>query len=124
MKKIILILLMFLTLTINSQTVIHTEKGNWTATYYGNTYKKKRHTANGDVFNMRSMTCAAPKKFKFGTKLKVTNLENKKSVIVTVNDRGGFRHNVIDLTYYAFKKIGEHKKGRIKVKVQVVSNVK
>ena len=93
----------------------------WTATYYGNNYKTVRHTANGDVFNVNAMTCAAPKKFKFGTKLKVTNLENNKSVIVRVNDRGRFGNHVIDLTYGAFKKISEHKKGRIKVKVEVVN---
>ena len=111
---------MFFTLAVNSQKVIHTEKGKWKATYYGNHYKTRRLTANGDVFNVHAMTCAAPKKFKFGTKLKITNLENKKSVIVKVNDRGGFGHNVIDLTYHAFKKIAEHSKGKIKVKVQVV----
>lgn len=120
MMRLILTLLMFFALTINSQTVIETEKGNWTATYYGNHYKKQRKTANGDIFNVRAMTCAAPKKFKFGTKLKVTNLDNNKSVIVKVNDRGGFGNNVIDLTYHAFKKIADHSNGRIKVKVQVV----
>jgi len=120
MKKFITLILLFFTLTINAQKVIHTEKGNWTATYYGKHYKKLRHTANGDIFNVKGMTCAAPKKFKFGTKLKITNLENNKSVIVKVNDRGGFGNYVIDLTYYAFKKIECHKKGRIKVKVQIV----
>lgn len=121
MRKFILLLVMFFSLTIGSHNVImHTEKGNWTATYYGNKYKTKRLTANGDVFNVYAMTCAAPKKFKFGTRLKITNLENNKSVIVTVNDRGGFGHNVIDLTYHAFKKIEDHKKGRVKIRVQVL----
>ena len=120
MRKYVTILLMFFTLTVYSQKVIKTEKGNWSATYYGNHYKTRRLTANGDVFNVHAMTCAAPKKFKFGTKLKITNLENNKSVIVKVNDRGGFGNHIIDLTYHAFKKIEDHKKGRIKVKVQVV----
>ena len=121
MRKILTtFLLLFITLTIYSQKVIHREKGNWSATYYGNKYKEQRKTASGEVFKVHAMTCAAPKKYKFGTKLKVTNLENNKSVIVKVNDRGGFGHNVIDLTYHAFKKIAEHSKGRIKVKVQVV----
>ena len=113
-------MLMFFTLTVNSQKVIHTEKGNWIATYYGNQYKTRKLTANGNVFNKYAMTCAAPKRFKFGTKLKVTNLENNKLVIVKVNDRGGFGSNVIDLTYGAFKKIEDHKKGRIKVKIQII----
>lgn len=124
MRKILTMIFMFVALTVSAQTVVHTESGNWTATYYGN-FKpisdKPRYTANGDVFNKYAMTCAAPKRFKFGTKLKVTNLENNKSVIVRVNDRGRFGNHVIDLTYGAFKKISEHKKGRIKVKVEVVN---
>ena len=96
--------------------------GNWTATYYGNTYKTVRHTANGDVFNKNAMTCATPKRFKFGTKLKVTNISNGKSVIVTVTDRGAndLHGNTIDLTHGAFGKIADHKTGRVKIKVHVI----
>jgi len=120
MNKNLFTLFLFFTLSVNSQTVIKTESGNWSATFYGNNYKKRRLMANGEVFNVKAMTCAAPKKFKFGTKLKITNLDNNKSVIVTVTDRGGFGNHVIDLTYSAFKRISEHHKGRIKVKVQIV----
>ena len=118
MKNLIFIIfcLFFINIVVNAQTI----KGNWTATYYGNTFKTQRKTANGEFFNVHAMTCAAPKKFKFGTKLKITNLENNKSVIVRVNDRGGFGHNVIDLTYKAFRKIANHKDGRIKIKVQQI----
>ena len=94
--------------------------GIYTATYYGNRYKTVRHTANGDIFNMHAMTCAAPKKYKFGTMLKVTNVHNGKSVTVKVTDRGGFGNNVIDLTYGAFGRIADHSSGRIKVNVEVV----
>jgi len=97
------------------------EQGNWNATYYGNKYKTVRHTANGDIFDMHTMTCAAPKKFKFGTKLHITNISNNKSVVVKVTDRGGFGNNTIDLTYGAFGKIANHKSGRIKIKVKVLS---
>ena len=96
-------------------------QGKYTATYYGNTYKTVRHTANGDVFNKNAMTCAAPKHYKFGTMLEVTNVNNGKSVTVKVTDRGGFGNNVIDLTYGAFGKIANHSSGRIKVNVKVVS---
>ena len=121
MKKIFVIFIIcFVVISINAQHVIKTEKGNWIATYYGNHYKTRRLMANGDVFNVHAMTCAAPKKFKFGTKLKITNLENNKHVIVKVTDRGGFGNHTIDLTYHAFKKIAKHKDGKIKVKVQVV----
>lgn len=105
---------------INDTTSIKHEVGNWTATYYGNTYKTVRRTANGDVFNMNAMTCAAPKSYKFGTKLKITNLSNGKTVIVTVTDRGGFGNRTIDLTYGAFGKIANHRSGRIKITVQVL----
>lgn len=121
MKKILFIFCLFFTsVIINAQTVIKTEKGNWYATYYGNHYKGRRLMANGEVFNVHAMTCAAPKKFKFGTKLKITNLENNKSVIVKVTDRGGFGGHTIDLTYHAFKKIASHRDGRVKVKVQIL----
>ena len=95
--------------------------GIYTATYYGNTYKTVRRTANGDVFDKNAMTCAAPKHYKFGTMLKVTNVKNGKSVTVRVNDRGGFGNKNIDLTHGAFCKIANHSSGRIKVNVEIVS---
>ena len=95
--------------------------GIYTATYYGNRYKTARHTANGDVFDKNAMTCAAPKHYKFGTMLMVTNVNNGKSVTVRVNDRGGFGNKTIDLTHGAFGKIANHSSGRIKVDVEVVS---
>ena len=69
---------------------------------------------------MHAMTCAAPPKYKFGTMLRVTNLANKKSVVVKVTDRG-YLVNTIDLTYGAFAKIAKHRDGRVKIKVEVVS---
>ena len=76
------------------------------ASYYGNTYKGKRRTANGEVFNMNAMTCASMI-HPFGTILKVTNTKNGKSVIVRVTDRGRFSSNKLDLTYGAWGKIAE-----------------
>lgn len=121
MNKILFIFcLFFVSVVVNAQTVVRAEKGHWTATYYGNHYKKQRKTASGEIFNVNAMTCAAPKVFKFGTRLKITNLSNNKSVIVRVNDRGGFGNRTLDLTYHAFKKIASHRDGRVKVKVQVL----
>ena len=107
----------------NRQQTIKKEiaHNGWTATYYGNHYKTVRHTANGDVFDKNAMTCAAPKHYKFGTMLKVTNINNGKSVVVRVNDRGGFGHRTVDLTHGAFGKIANHSSGRIKVNVEVMS---
>lgn len=95
---------------------------SWTATFYGNNYKTVRHTANGEIFNKNAMTCAAPQCFKFGTKLKVTNVSNGKSVIVKVTDRGknNLNNNTIDLTHGAFGKIAEHKHGRIRIAINVL----
>ena len=133
MKKLTVLFTIILTMfcTIHSNSTTNTQKqtqetvvkhqGNWTATYYGNQYKTVRHTANGDVFNMNAMTCAAPKKYKFGTMLRVTNVTNGKSVVVRVNDRGGFGNSTIDLTHGAFGKIAKHSTGRIRVNVEVMS---
>lgn len=129
MKKLAILLTILLTTfcTIQSNTKVlpRTKQttvqhhGRFTATYYGNRYKTTRLTANGDVFDKNAMTCAAPKHYAFGTRLRVTNVENGKSVVVRVNDRGGFGNNVIDLTHGAFGKIADHSSGRIKVNVEM-----
>lgn len=95
------------------------ESKKYFATYYGNTYKGKRKTANGEHFNMYELTCAS-NKFPFNTKLKITNIKNNKSVIVRVNDRGGMHKNIIDLTYGAFGKIAKHSCGKIQINVEIV----
>lgn len=67
------------------------------ASWYGGKFHG-RTTASGEVYNMYSLT-AAHKTMKFGTKVKVTNLSNNKSVIVRINDRGPFiKGRVIDLS--------------------------
>jgi rare lipoprotein A len=69
---------------------------------------------------MYAMTCAH-KTLKFGTKLRVTNPDNNKSVIVTVNDRGPFiRGRDLDLSYGAAKEIGLMEKGVGRVKIEYV----
>ena len=69
---------------------------------------------------MYAMTCAH-RTLRFGTKLRVTNPDNNKSVIVTVNDRGPFiRGRDLDLSYGAAKKIGIVKKGVGRVKMEII----
>ena len=88
------------------------------ATWYGNQFNG-RLTASGERFNQHAMTCAS-NKHKFGTRLKVTNLANGKSVICRVNDRGKLGKGVVvDLSKAAFAKIAPSSQGRIKVKVIV-----
>ena len=68
---------------------------------------------------MNKMT-AASNHFPIGTKLKVTNVKNGKSVIVRVNDKGSMGKYIIDLSKGAFKRIAELKTGIIDVKVKVI----
>ena len=102
--------------------VAHTEKNitelRGEATFYGNCYSKKRKTASGEYFYKDSLT-AAHKTFKFGTKVKITNLKNGKSVIVKINDKCP-QKNIIDLSPAAFDSIGSRKTGRLKVKMKVL----
>jgi len=75
------------------------------ASWYGREFHG-RPTASGEIFNMYDYT-AAHKSFPFGSKLRVTNPKNGRSVIVRINDRGPFvRGRDIDLSYAAAKKIG------------------
>ena len=59
------------------------------ASYYAHDFHGKQ-TSNGETYDMNSLT-AAHRTFPFGTKVRVTNLENHKTVIVRVNDRGPFK---------------------------------
>ena len=90
-----------------------------TATWYG-WADWGNSTASGEKFNPNAMTCASPW-LPFGTMLKVTLLENGRSVVVRVNDRGPFGGGVIDLTEGAAKVIGMVSMGVGNVRVQVLS---
>lgn len=75
------------------------------ASWYGAEFNG-RPTSSGEIFNMHAMTCAH-KKYPFGTKLKVTNVSNQKSVHCIVNDRGPFvEGRDLDMSYAAAKEIG------------------
>jgi len=80
-------------------------------------------TANMEIFNHNELTCAMWD-IPFGTRLKVTNLDNGKSVTVRVNDRGPAkrlvrRGRVIDLSKKAFSKIASLDEGLVMVEVLV-----
>jgi rare lipoprotein A len=80
------------------------------ASFYADKYQGRR-TSSGEVFDQQKMT-AAHKSLPFGTKLKVTNPDNGRSVVVTINDRGPFvRGRVLDLSKAAASKIGLVSKG-------------
>jgi len=91
------------------------------ASWYGKQFHR-RLTASGERYNMYSMT-AAHRTYALNTILRVTNLENHKSVRVRVNDRGPFyRSRDIDLSYGAARKIGLTRKGVGRVKIEVLSS--
>ncbi|MBI3580188.1 MAG: septal ring lytic transglycosylase RlpA family protein [Ignavibacteriales bacterium] len=89
------------------------------ASYYADEFHGKL-TSNGETFDMNSLT-AAHRTFPFGTKIRVTNLENNMSVIVRVNDRGPFKEGrIIDLARGAAKEIDLIKNGTARVKLEVL----
>ena len=86
------------------------------ASWYGTKFHGRR-TANGEVYNMYAMS-AAHKTLPLPSYAKVTNLENGRSVIVRVNDRGPFvPGRIIDLSYTAAQKLGYIDKGVARVEV-------
>ncbi|MCQ0989369.1 septal ring lytic transglycosylase RlpA family protein [Jiella marina] len=89
------------------------------ASYYGKRFHG-RTTANGERFNMNAMT-AAHKTLPFGTKVRVTNSRNGKSVVVRINDRGPYHGGrVIDLSRAAASRIGMIHSGTAPVKIDIL----
>jgi rare lipoprotein A len=89
------------------------------ASYYGEKFHGRK-TASGEIFNMYAMT-AAHKSLPFGTKIKVTNTSNQKSVVVEINDRGPFVGNrILDLSYQAAREIGMLNSGIADVSIKII----
>ena len=90
------------------------------ASYYHNKFNGRK-TASGERFSNNKLT-AAHRKLTFGTKVRVTNLVNEKSVIVLINDRGPFtRGREIDLSKRAFMDITDNKNhGVLSVKIEIL----
>ncbi|MFD3393865.1 septal ring lytic transglycosylase RlpA family protein [Aquirufa sp. OSTEICH-129V] len=89
------------------------------ASFYSNSFYAKK-TANQELLKRNTYT-AAHRIYPFNTLLEVTNIYNKKSVIVRINDRGPYkRGRIIDLTEAAAKKINLRKVGLAKVKIKVI----
>ena len=91
------------------------------ASYYADKYQDRR-TASGERFDQRKMT-AAHRTLPFGTKVRVTNPANGRSVVVRVNDRGPFvKGRVIDLSRAAAERLGIVRAGVVRVKVEPVGS--
>lgn len=106
-----------LTIEANFNYKLHSKRAH--ASYYANKFNGKK-TASGARFDNNKLT-AAHRKFPFGTKLRITNERNGKSVIVTVNDRGPFvRGREIDLSRKAFMDVTSNKGGgEVMVRIEV-----
>ncbi len=89
------------------------------ASYYADDFNGKK-TANGETYDMNGLT-AAHRSLPFGTKVRVTNLENGRQVVVRINDRGPFQlSRIIDLSLGAAKELDMIAKGTAKVKLEVI----
>lgn len=90
------------------------------ASFYGRRFQGRR-TASGARYDAHAMTCAHPRA-PFGTRLRVTELESGRSVVLTVNDRGPFvRDRVIDVSLAAARALGFVHRGVARVRVDPVT---
>jgi rare lipoprotein A (peptidoglycan hydrolase) len=93
------------------------------ASWYGPGFNGKT-TASGDVFDKEKMT-AAHKTLPLGSKARVTNLANEKSVEVEINDRGPFvEGRIIDLSQAAARALGMIDEGKARVQVELLEDNK
>ncbi len=89
------------------------------ASWYGEQFHGNQ-TASGEVYNMYNHT-AAHRTLPFGTRVRVTRVDNRRSVVVRINDRGPFVDDrIIDLSYGAAAEIGMVNDGLADVEVEVV----
>jgi len=118
--KILLLTALMMTCVVTfSQEKI--QKGK--ASYYASRFEG-RLTANGEVFSNDSLTAAHPT-LPFGTKVKITNIENGKEVVLRVNDRGPFvEGRIVDVTQKAAEKLGFYHQGICIVSLQILNEAK
>jgi len=109
--------------SINGRTYIPREEPNYRieglASWYGPDFHG-RLTANGEVYDMHSIS-AAHTTMPLPSYARVTNLDNAKSIVVRVNDRGPYRRDrVIDLSIGTAKALDFYKRGLARVRVEYV----
>ena len=97
----------------------HHYKARGIASWYGSKFNKKR-TANGEHYNMYAMT-AAHRTLPLNSYVRVKNLNNGRTVVVRINDRGPFfSRRIIDLSYIAARKLGLLPTGIAMVEIQPI----
>jgi len=103
--------------TVLAQSEGYKKKG--VASWYGEKFHGRK-TSNGEIYNMYAMT-AAHKTLPIPSYVRVTNLKNKRAVVVRINDRGPFHDNrIIDLSYTAAVKLGIQQTGTGLVEVEAL----
>ncbi len=91
------------------------------ASWYGPKFDGGR-TANGEIFDMNALS-AAHRTLPLPSVVRVTNLENGRSMVLRVNDRGPFaRGRIIDVSRRAAQLLGFHRNGTARVRVQIMAN--
>ncbi len=124
MKKIFLAAALSLALPVSTFVPVTTSIAatgviSGVASWYGPGFHGRK-TASGERYNMNALT-AAHKTLPFGTRVRVTNRNNGKSVVVKINDRGPYvGGRVIDLSRGAARSIGMIGTGTAKVTVEVL----
>jgi rare lipoprotein A len=99
--------------------VIHREEG--IASWYGGRHHGRR-TASGQRFDMNAMT-AAHRKLPMFTRVRVTNLENGRSIEVVINDRGPYiKGRIIDLSSEAARRLEMRRQGTARVRVEALDD--
>jgi rare lipoprotein A len=112
---VVIAVLSLATVSIYGIATAQTEEG--IANFYSDKFQGRK-TASGAIYDKNKLT-AAHKTFPYGTKVRVTNLENGKSVVVIINDRMRSANPVvIDVTRRAAQDLGFTKAGKAKVKVE------
>ena len=117
---IVFVLMISILFGVNQSLQAQTgEKQTGKASYYADRYHG-RTTASGEKLNNNALTAAHPT-LPFGTKVRVTNLSNGKTVEVTINDRGPYsRRRMIDISKAAAKEIGLIRQGVAMVEMEII----
>ena len=119
LKLTVIALLSALVFTAAAQTELLPETGK--ASFYHDKFVGRK-TASGERFSQKKYTCAH-RSLPFGTQLKVTNLKNGKTVVVTVNDRGPFtKGRLLDMSKKAAQELGFVNDGVANIVVERVSD--
>ncbi|MDN5214087.1 septal ring lytic transglycosylase RlpA family protein [Fulvivirgaceae bacterium BMA12] len=119
MPKIMAIVLLITAIFCNICTTQESKTQKGMASYYHNNLHG-RATASGELYDKNKLS-AAHRSLPFGSKVKVTNLTNQKSVVVIINDRGPYaKKRIIDISYAAAKKIDMIRAGVIEVQLEIL----